>query len=69
VAHLPIAIVGAAGFANTLAVVVLQPLVTQRTASVPRSRLLAFGAGALGLCWLLTAAATLLPGGRCRRAR
>lgn len=62
VVHLPVGVMGAAALANTIAVVVLQPLVTRRTATIARSRLVVAGAAAFGVCWLLTAAGALLPG-------
>lgn len=59
---LPLAVVGVAGLANTLAVVVFQGAVVRRTAGIARTRLVAAGAAGLAVCWLLTALAAALPG-------
>jgi MFS family permease len=55
VAHVSVGVVGAAGFANTLAVVAFQGLAVRRTAALSRRRVLALGGAALAACWALVA--------------
>lgn len=53
VAHVSVAVVGAAGLANTLAVIAFQGIAVRRTAGMARSRVIALGGLALGACWAL----------------
>jgi MFS family permease len=57
-----VSIVGLAGLANTVAVIVFQEPIVRVTARFRRSRLLALGAGGLAACWALTGLAAVLPG-------
>jgi MFS family permease len=59
---LPVSVVGLAGLANTVAVIVFQEPIVRVTGRVRRSRLLVLGAVGLAACWGLTGLAAVLPG-------
>lgn len=59
---LPVSIVGLAGLANTLAVIVFQEPIVRVTGRFRRSHLVALAAAGLTLCWGLTGLAAVLPG-------
>jgi MFS family permease len=59
---LPVSIVGLAGLANTVAVIVFQDPIVRVTGKFRRSRLLVLSAVGLAACWALTGLAAVLPG-------